>query len=137
MKGTMHGSSTPRLVAAVFAVSFSGCIVQQAPPKNQERAQQAPQSGQQQVVAQNTKPAPSTKAAVAPTPAPKQSAPAPVAPAPTAPAAGRTYTIKPGDNLWNISKEVYGDATKYQRIIDANPGINPDNMKPGTKIVIP
>ena len=58
-------------------------------------------------------------------------------PAPQPAAAGRSYTIKPGDNLWNISKEVYGDGTKYQRILDANPGINPDNMKPGTKIVIP
>ncbi len=57
----------------------------------------------------------------------------------TRPAAvsGRTYTIRPGDNLWDISKQVYGDGTKYERILNANPALNPDNMKPGTKIVIP
>ncbi|MGB7158768.1 MAG: LysM peptidoglycan-binding domain-containing protein, partial [Tepidisphaeraceae bacterium] len=59
-------------------------------------------------------------------------------PAPQSAAAGdRKYTIRPGDNLWNISKQFYGDGTKYERIINANPGLNPDLMKPGTQIVIP
>ena len=80
-------------------------------------------------------PAPATRNVAAPTPPPAPVQPPKPAPEPAA--AGRSYTIKPGDNLWNISKEVYGDGTKYQRILDANPGINPDNMKPGTKIVIP
>ena len=85
----------------------------------------------------NPAPAPVKGNVAAPPPAP---APAPASqpkPGPQPAAAGRSYTIKPGDNLWNISKEVYGDGTKYQRILDANPGINPDNMRPGTKIVIP
>ena len=69
--------------------------------------------------------------------APTPQKPTPPKPTPQPAATGRTYTIKPGDNLWNIAKEVYGDGTKYQRILDANPGLNPDNMKPGTKITIP
>lgn len=80
----------------------------------------------------NARTAPATRNAIAPGPLPRPAPP----PAPPA-AAGRGYTIKPGDNLWNISKEMYGGGTKYQRILDANPGLNPDNMKPGTRIVIP
>ena len=80
-----------------------------------------------------------------PTPAPARPAqPPPPAPAPApaatpapAPTTGRTYTIKPGDSLWKISKEVYGDATKYEQIQKANPTLDPQLLKPGTVIVIP
>jgi nucleoid-associated protein YgaU len=68
-------------------------------------------------------------------PAPATRPAAPVASAP--PTTGRTYTIKPGDSLWKISKEVYGDATKYEQIQKANPTIDPQLLKPGTVIVIP
>jgi nucleoid-associated protein YgaU len=53
------------------------------------------------------------------------------------PTTGRTYTIKPGDSLWKISREVYGDGTKYEQIQKANPTIDPQLLKPGTVIVIP
>lgn len=32
----------------------------------------------------------------------------------------RTYTVKPGDCLWNIAKKYYGDGTQYVKIYDAN-----------------
>lgn len=111
--------------------SLTGCIVHQHPAPPQDRQPQQPQPPKALAV-QTAKPAPipATRPVAAPAPAPQNPAPQPAA-------AGRSYTIKPGDNLWNIAKDVYGDGTKYQRILDANPGLNPDNMKPGTKVVIP
>jgi nucleoid-associated protein YgaU len=138
----MQGSRTPTLTvittAAAAVVVLGGCIVHNhppAPPPNQQQ-QPPPPSAPQALAIQSAKPAPApaTRPVIAPPP-PQKAAPAPTTPQPAA--AARTYTIKPGDNLWNISKEVYGDGTKYQRIVDANPGLNPDNMKPGTRIVIP
>lgn len=32
----------------------------------------------------------------------------------------KTYTIKNGDNLWNIAKKYYGDPSKYTKILSAN-----------------
>lgn len=124
----MQGSKTPLIVAAVVGWSLTGCIVHQHPAPPQDRQPQPPQA----LAVQTAKPAPipATRPVAAPAPAPQNPAPQPAA-------AGRSYTIKPGDNLWNIAKDVYGDGTKYQRILDANPGLNPDNMKPGTKVVIP
>ena len=129
MKLTMQGRTTILIVAAMVGW-FTGCTVHNHPaPPPVTRGQ-----GQSPAAVQSARPAPQ--------PATRQGIPAP-APAPAAlkptpePAPGRTYTVKPGDNLWNISKDVYGDGTKYQRILDANPGLNPDHMKPGTKIVIP
>ncbi len=117
--------------------NLAGCTVHNhpAPPPPLPQGMQSPQRQQPQARAmENAEPAPqpATRQAT-PAPAPVPAAPTPLPP----PAAGRSYTVKPGDNLWNISKDVYGDGTKYQRILDANPGLNPDNMKPGTKIVIP
>ena len=121
----------------MVGVSLCGCTVNnypepQSPPQQQQQQRQAQAQTVQPakpVPAPATRNVPALTVPPAPVPQPK--------PAPQPAAAGRAYTIKPGDNLWNISKEVYGDPTKYQRILDANPGINPDNMKPGTKIVIP
>ena len=31
--------------------------------------------------------------------------------------AGKTYTVKVGDNLWNIAKMVYGGGAQYYRIV--------------------
>lgn len=72
-----------------------------------------------------------------PPPAPTPPAPAAAPAAPAAPTTGRTYIIKPGDSLWKISREVYGDGTKYEQIQKANPNIDPQLLKPGTTIVIP
>lgn len=58
----------------------------------------------------------------------------------TAPAASRFYTVKSGDSLSKIAKEMYGDANAYQRIHDANReviGADADKIYPGQQLRIP
>lgn len=49
------------------------------------------------------------------------------------------YQVKVGDNLSKISKEVYGDANKYNVIFEANKPMltDPDKIYPGQTLVIP
>ncbi len=49
------------------------------------------------------------------------------------------YTVKKGDYLSKISKEVYGNATKYNIIFEANKPMlkNPDLIYPGQVLRIP
>jgi nucleoid-associated protein YgaU len=49
------------------------------------------------------------------------------------------YQVKPGDNLSKISKEVYGDANKYNAIFEANKPMltDVDKIYPGQTLVIP
>lgn len=56
----------------------------------------------------------------------------------SAPAA-RTYTVQAGDSLSKISKQFYGDASKYMKIFEANKDklADPDKIKPGEELVIP
>jgi len=51
----------------------------------------------------------------------------------------KTYTVKPGDNLSKIAKEVYGDANKYPVIFEANKPMlkDPDEIYPGQVLRIP
>lgn len=52
----------------------------------------------------------------------------------------QTYTIKAGDNLWNIAKDQLGNATKWSDIYKMNEGVlgaNPDLIRPGTTIQLP
>jgi len=49
----------------------------------------------------------------------------------------RTYTVQPGDNLSKISKQFYGDATKFKKIADANKLEDPDKIKAGQQLIIP
>ncbi len=51
----------------------------------------------------------------------------------------RTYTVKSGDTLSKIAKEMYGDAGKYPQIFEANkPMLNdPDAIYPGQVLRIP
>ncbi len=51
--------------------------------------------------------------------------------------AEKTYIIKAGDSLWTIAKSQYGDGSKHDLIAKANPGLNPNALKVGSKIVIP
>jgi LysM repeat protein len=66
--------------------------------------------------------------------------------APAAPSAaggagtgGKTYTVKAGDTLSKISREMYGDANQYMKIFNANRDqlTDPDKIKPGQNLVIP
>ena len=51
----------------------------------------------------------------------------------------RTYTVVKGDTLSKISKEMYGDANKYNTIFEANKPMlkDPDKIYPGQKLRIP
>ncbi|WP_027624401.1 M14 family metallopeptidase [Clostridium lundense] len=45
-----------------------------------------------------------------------------------------TYTIRPGDTLYNIAKKYY---TQVYKILIANPGIEPFDIQPGQRIIVP
>jgi len=50
------------------------------------------------------------------------------------------YTVKSGDSLSKIAKDVYDNAGQYKKIYEANKetiGANPDLIKPGQKLTIP
>ena len=53
--------------------------------------------------------------------------------------AGKTYTVKPGDTLSKIAKEMLGDANAYMEIFNANKDQlhDPDKIKPGQVLTIP
>ena len=51
----------------------------------------------------------------------------------------RMYTVVKGDTLSKISKEMYGDPNKYQKILEANKPMltHPDKIYPGQVLRIP
>ena len=51
----------------------------------------------------------------------------------------RTYTVRPGDSLSKISKELYGNANEYMKIFEANRDVlsDPDKISPGQTLTIP
>lgn len=52
----------------------------------------------------------------------------------------KTYTVKPGDCLWNIAKKFYGKGSDYTKIYNANKGkigSNPNLIYPGQVFTIP
>ena len=53
--------------------------------------------------------------------------------------AGQKYTVKAGDSLSKIAKQVYGDAGKWKKIHEANRDKipNPDLIHPGQELTIP
>jgi nucleoid-associated protein YgaU len=50
-----------------------------------------------------------------------------------------TAMVARGDNLWRISRRLYGQGTRYTVIYDANQGQirNPDRIYPGQLFVVP
>jgi LysM repeat protein len=53
--------------------------------------------------------------------------------------ANKTYTVKSGDSLSKIAKELLGDANRWREIYKANEDKikNPDLIYPGQELVIP
>ena len=52
----------------------------------------------------------------------------------------KSRTVKSGDSLWKIAKEIYGDGAQYKKIYEANKAVigkDPNLIKPGQKLVIP
>jgi LysM domain len=52
---------------------------------------------------------------------------------------GQTYTVKSGDTLSKISKELYGDSNEYMRIFYANRSTmnDPNKIQVGQQLTIP
>jgi len=50
-----------------------------------------------------------------------------------------TYTVRAGDSLSKISKEMYGNANDYMKIFEANRDVltDPNQIKPGQTLRIP
>ena len=53
--------------------------------------------------------------------------------------AGQTYTVKPGDTLSKIAKELLGDGNSYMTIFNANKDQlkDPDKIRPGQVLKMP
>ena len=49
------------------------------------------------------------------------------------------YAVKPGDSLWSIAEQIYGDPFQWIGIYSLNFGLvqNPDNLYPGQILFIP
>ena len=62
--------------------------------------------------------------------------PAPVAPTPEGP---RIYVVQKGDTLSQISREVYGNASRWREIYEANRDRieDPNLIRPGWRLRIP
>ncbi len=61
-------------------------------------------------------------------------------PSPSAsPALGFGYEVQSGDSLSKIAKHVYGDATRWKEIWEANKAAipNPDLIHPGQQLSMP
>ncbi len=77
---------------------------------------------------------PPPAAAPTPTPSPLTAAPTPL---PSPLPAARTYTVQPGDTLGAIARTMYGSATKYPLIAEANRITDPRRIWVGQVLTIP
>jgi nucleoid-associated protein YgaU len=67
-----------------------------------------------------------------PTPATK-----PAEPQVAAARAARSHVIQAGDTLQTLSRKYYGSIRYWRLILEANPGLDPQHLRIGRKIVIP
>ena len=51
--------------------------------------------------------------------------------------AAQSHLVENGDTLTSIAAQYYGDGRKFKLIVDANPGLNPNRLRLGAKLVIP
>lgn len=49
----------------------------------------------------------------------------------------RTYEVKKNDNLYRIAAKMLGNGTRWPEIVDVNPGIDPNRLSVGQRLVIP
>lgn len=47
------------------------------------------------------------------------------------------HTIQSGDTFYELAKAYYGDGNQYNKIADANPGMNANNLQIGQTVRIP
>lgn len=81
---------------------------------------------------------------VDPVPAPPATPETPKAPEPAKPAAQTaanhhpdSYTIKRGDNFWEIAEEIYGKGIEWKKLAGANPGMKPLKLPIGAQMKVP
>lgn len=46
----------------------------------------------------------------------------------------RTVKVASGDTLYAIAERVLGDKSKWKELVAQNPGVRPENLKPGTEL---
>ena len=51
--------------------------------------------------------------------------------------AKHTYEIKPGDTLSEVSLSELGTSRRWKEIVELNPGLDPNRLREGTRIVLP
>ena len=119
--------------AFLGALVYGGCKKPQPPQTTEPKPPMATAGGLEPLTPPKIGEATAMPAPAEPTPL---TPPVPVAtPAPAE--SPRMYIVQKGDTLWKIAVSVYGDGQRYRDIEAANPGLVPNKMKVGQKLVLP
>jgi nucleoid-associated protein YgaU len=125
---TGTGSTSPSLSTGPAATAPSPATIAPVPGATHASERAAPPSG-------STVPPPMSPPAVTPTGAEPK---APTKPASTPPAASTiTHVVVEGDTLSSIARKYWNTAQGWERIVQANPGVDPNHLKLGAHLVIP